>query len=393
MRLSRRCTLFGVCIVLLGSLVIASPSAAETQQEPLEVKKIYFMFHPVCWQLHGPNPPPTYKKRPHEWTNCYNWELRVNERQKEFMRKMKPDEVLVLFPIGSIPAMRELEECATKTLGRRAIIVRRGSKDPPPAWADLDDPFERFLTDPNLEGRAKFLEGCPPEIQEELAGEIRQARKEIGTNWNIAVFEVIYYSRLCAMDLKEEFKNRKLHYDPATVGTESFGEGFEQCAVTWKQMLVPYLGLANPPPNIFDLSVSGLQALVAAKLTDRVKLDEDIYLYLWEGSDGRKIALAIRAWCRLKDPQFHLRVPVAGMTAEVRNVSGKQCYPNPDGPELELKVTDGHLELPVLKGIRRDSTGPKVAQSGEMPCYLLAEGISTDEFRRRMVEARIVQTK
>jgi hypothetical protein len=362
------------------------PSSASTE-EPLKIDKLYFLFHPVCWRMHGPQPPKGVDQE--NWTACYNRELRVNEEQKKFMSRMQPNEALIMFPISRSKPMLELEEHATEVLGRRAIIVRRGGKDPPRDWAELTNPIERFLTDPQLKGKAEFLKGVPAAIQTELAAEIREARQNSHSTWNVSVLEVAYYSRLCAMDIRNEFKKRNLHFDPQTTRSEAFGEGFEQCAMTWKQMLVPYLGLAHPAENRFDLSVSGGPFLVNATLKERVKLSHDLRLFLWEGKDDRLIGMYARAWCRLKDPQVYARVPLANMSLEVREVHDKQCWPKPDASELRLQVEDDHLKVPIFNGIRRDFDWRKAVRTDEEACYLIAENISLADFRERLLNARI----
>ena len=205
--------------VVIGEPVKTLPKliAAESDSEPKRQKidKLYFMFHPVCWRMHGPKPPAGAD--PQNWTACYTRELRVNEAQKKFISQMKTNAALVLFPIGTSPPMRALEEHASQELGRRCIIVRREGKDPPRSWANLANPIERFLNDPHLEGRAEFLKGVPSEIQAELETEIRKALVVRTGKCNISVLDVVYYSRLCAMDIQSELKKHNLFYDPATV--------------------------------------------------------------------------------------------------------------------------------------------------------------------------------
>ena len=67
--------------------------------------------------------------------------------------------------------------------------------------------------------------------------------------------------------------------------------------MTRKAIIVPYLGLANPADNIFDLSVGGGRLLVKAKFKERVRLDHDIRLYLWQGQAAGPIGLYARSWC------------------------------------------------------------------------------------------------
>lgn len=344
-----------------------------------DIRKLYFMFHPVCWgqgEIHHGGPPPDRDKD--LWRACLEWEREVNERQKRFMSAMKPDEALVIFPIGETPPMRDLEEHAERALGRRCIIPRDvWCKNAPTEWGELPDPFERFLDGETLEGKTAYLEGVPPAIRSEIEAEIQAARRTCKDPWNIAVFKVLFHSRMAAERLKEAFKARGLQYDSATVESEAFGEGFEQCAMTWKAMLVPYLGLSKPAWNIFELSVTGAPFLINARLKERIKLGAEIQLFLWEGEDNRCIGLYARAWCRLKDPQFYAHVPLEGLSLEVWDVRSKR-WPADDSP---LRVTDGRMKAPIYNAIRRDDS--------DGTFYLTADGASFDEFRRRLLSARI----
>lgn len=381
-------TLMALILVDTERLVAEDADTRSTSKaEALKIDKLYFLFHPVCWRMHGPKAPPGYDQE--NWTACYDRELRVNEEQKKLISRMQPSEALILFPISRSKPMLELEEHATKVLGRRVVIVRRGGKDPPREWAKLQNPIERFLSDPQLPGKTEFLDGVPPDIHAELLTELRQARRDSDSSWNISVLEVAYYSRLCAMDIKKEFEKRDLHYDPQTTRSVAFGEGFEQCAMTWKQMLVPYLGLAHPAENLFDLSVSGAPFLVNATLKERVKLSHDLRLFLWQAEDGRLIGMYTRSWCRLKDPQLYARVLLENLTLEVREVHNKECWPKPDAPELQLEVANGHLKVPIFNGIRRDFDWRKAVRTDEEACYLVADKISLADFRARLVSAKI----
>ena len=369
----------------LPTLVSAKEPAKGKQHK---ITKLYFLFHPVCWRMHGATPPKGAD--PENWKACYERELRVNELQKKFMSKMKSNEALIVFPIGTGKAMRDLEQHAEKVLGKRAIIVRRGGKDPPRAWAKFKDPIQRFLSSKPLKGRKEFLSAVPKDIQNELANELRSATKGgLQRPWNVSVLEVAYYSRMCAMDILQEFKKRGLYFDPKTTKSVAFGEGFEQCAMTWKQMLVPYMGLSHPAENRFDLSVSGAPWLVNAKLVERVKLSHDLRLFLWRGKKGQLIAMYARAWCRLQDPQLYVRIPLGNLNLVVKEVHDKQCWPKPDAPELKLKVEKGKLRVPIFNGIRRDFDWRKAVLTDEEACYLIARDISLKDFRERLVKAKI----
>ena len=383
--------------VLLLTGCGGTSSEADAGTDPLNVRQIYFMFHPVCWQTAGLDPPPgdwdqhSPYSRP-VWDATYQKELEVNRLQKELMSRMKPDEVLLLFPIGDEAPMLKLQEYASRTLGRRAIVVDRELRHPPAGWRNLDHPLEQFLADPDLPGRAEFLDGVPPEIQEELEAEIREAIDEAGAvaaTWNPAVLEVLYYSRMAASDIRNEFRKYNLRFDAATTQGVAFGEGFEQCAMTYKQMLVPYLGLQTPVDNRYDLSVSGASFLMGSRFRERVDLDANLRLYLWEGTGARLVGLYTRAWCRLQDPLLYARIPVQGLEFQVREVHGKLCWPDPAAPELALETEDGELKLPVYNGIRRDYRWHDVVNTAEDACYLIARDMTYGEFRRLLVNARI----
>jgi len=356
---------------------------SDAGKRSLKIDKFYFMFHPVCWGMgmRGNEPPPLPAGvRKEDYLACYEWEKVVNQRQKDFISQMKPNEALIMFPISSCKAMLDLEQHAAKVLGRRCIFVRGCHPDPPAAWAKLSDAIKRFLQDEKLEGKKGYLKDVPPQIRKELAAEIRQACQVLGYGWKTGGLEVLHTSRMFALDIQNQLRAHGLTYDPATVKSEAFGEGFEQCAMTWKAMTVPYLGLASPADNIFELSVSGARFLVKAKFKERVALGHDICLYLWEGQDGRPIGLYARSWCRLRDPQFYAHVPLKGLSCEVWSVAayGTKLWPAEDS---RIKVVRDRLKVPVLNGIRRDAT--------DGAFYVIGNDIAFDEFRRRLVESAI----
>jgi len=365
-------------------LLPISAIAADDEQ-PLRIDKLYFTFHPVCWAqaMQGDQVPPLPAGVTKEdFLETLAWERIVNQRQRDFMSSMKPNEALILFPIGESKAMLDLEEHATRVLGRRCILVRKTHPDPPSAWAKLPSPIKEFLGNEELDGRDAYLKDVPPEIRRELENEIREAVQERGYNWNTGALEVLYTSRLYAEDIRQQFEQHGLTYDPVVLRSEAFGEGFEQCAVTWKAMLTDYLGFASPAQNVFDLSVSSARFLRKADLVERVLVQHDTQLFLWKREDGRCIGLFMRARCRLKDPQFYALVPLAGMSLEVwsETAYGTKRWPIQDSPVAEK---EGCLRVPVLNGIRRDSTDGSF--------YIIAEKIPFEEFRNALTACQIAE--
>ncbi|NLX07895.1 MAG: hypothetical protein GXY33_22365 [Phycisphaerae bacterium] len=342
----------------------------------MRINKINLMFHPACWAAHGDRVPAGEDEG--LWLACLGRERRCNQAQKAYMDSMGADEVLILFPIGSSPAMVDIEDHAARVLGRRCVVVSDVAvRNPPAAWDDLDNPIGRFLDDDRLEGKAEWLAGVPAEIHAELVEEIRQARSRTRGPWRTSVLKVLYVSRLFARDIAAAMVDADLRYDPATVEAVAFGEGFEQCAMTWKAMTVPYLGLRRPAENVFELSVSGARCLVGATFRERLALDHDVRLFLWEGGDGRSVALYARAWCRLRDPQCYATVDLRGLSAEIHNVAG----PCRIGEDPRLLISGSRLRVPILNAIRRDVDDDSF--------YIVTKGTDYDGFRRRLLEAPI----
>jgi len=90
----------------------------------------------------------------------------------------------------------------------------------------------------------------------------------------------------------------------------------------------------------------------------------------------------MRSRCRLKDPQFYALIPLNDASLEIWDTPkyGTKCWPDGNSP---IKAENGHLQVPVLNGIRRDST--------DGAFYIVAEKISFDEFRKMLVTCRIVE--
>ena len=141
-----------------------------------------------------------------DYLACYEWELLVNQRQKEFISRMEPNEALIMFPISRSKPMLDLEQHAEKTLGRRCIFVREVHDDPPLAWRELSDPIKRFVEGGKLKGKDDYLKAIPQSIREELQAEIRQACQTLGYDWGVGGLEVLYTSRMFAEDIQNQLQ-------------------------------------------------------------------------------------------------------------------------------------------------------------------------------------------
>lgn len=81
----------------------------------------------------------------------------------------------------------------------------------------------------------------PTGLATDIENKLHEACRTIEYTWRSEFLEVIYYSRLIAPKIEQAFKDRNLVYDLQTVKSTALGEGFEQCAMTWKSMLSAYL--------------------------------------------------------------------------------------------------------------------------------------------------------
>lgn len=151
-------------------------------------------------------------------------------------------------------------------------------------------------------------------------------------------------------------------------------------------MLPHYMGLTNPIENDFELSVSGAPFLVTAKFRERISLSGDVRLFLWEGEDEHSIALFHRAKARLKDRQLFVHVPLKGFDLEVRGVAPDAKYwPITSSSPSAVRIYNGHLAAPVMAALRRNEA--------DAPHYLIARGISFEDFRRRLINSEIIQRR
>ena len=124
----------------------------------VRIHRIYFMIHPTCWAEHPDGPADSFVESGgnlFDWYVAANWEVRANHEQKELLDRMAPNEALVIVPIGSGPAMRDLEAHAAWVLGHRCLIL--GPPVPAtPGMPDTAEPVSRFLEDDTLEEHRTF---------------------------------------------------------------------------------------------------------------------------------------------------------------------------------------------------------------------------------------------
>jgi len=274
---------------------------------------------------------------------------------------MGPDEVLIVYPIGNRKAMTDLQGYAEQQLGRRCIVVH---STPP---IRNEDP-RQFLPEPT---------------KSELMDELVETVQKNGYDWSAGALKVMLYNRKIAMEIRQEFGQRGLHFDPTTVKMLAFGEGFEQCAMTWKAMLPYYLDLREPIENDYELSVSGMPLLRSADFKERIALQGDVRLFLWQLSDGRPMGLFARGMARLTDPQLFTSISVDPKKIAVFSEAGEQFWPSTSESAPAVRASSGgSIRIPVYTSIRQFPT--------DKAYYIVGDGLTFDEFRRALVSSGVV---
>ncbi len=370
-------------LACLGS--IGWVRAAEPNPEPIKINKIHWWIHPYCWSLHGLRAP--QGRDQDSWNAEIARELWIHTLHLDLINKMGPDEALIIYPIGSSRPMMQLEEHAKRVLGDRCFILQRRTAGDA-LFKGIKDPIRRFLDDKSWAERDEWLHNMftdfgrneePKGIRQEMEAEVRAACKKIGYDWPGSALEVAYYQRMIAHDIAAVFRERGLVYDPQTVECVASGEGFEECAMTWKSMVARYLGLAHPIENDYELSVSGFSYLRNATFKERIALSNDVRLFLWEGEDDQVIAMFARAQTALGDPQFYAKLPIDGpLNLEVRTFTDLFW----EG-KAYTRLPRGYLYMPVF-------TATRGAGGDDDGCfYLIGSGESYEKFRDRLASAEI----
>ena len=197
--------------------------------------------------------------------------------------------------------MQALENEGRKRLGRRCLIIRSES--------------------PSANQKVDYRQLLPDAVKIELLDELLEAVRHNSDTWNAQALEVIFYNRMIALEIEREFRKRRLQVDPQRVAALAFGEGFEQCATTWKAMVGTYLGWSRPIEIDYNLSVSGMPLLrgapwgkrcflwEAGSAPERVAVGEEVRLFLWELKDGRPMAWFVRTRGSLAQAQLFVSLP------------------------------------------------------------------------------------
>ncbi len=350
------------------------------QDETIRTNRLSFLIHPACWAMY--QAPAQYYLdsggTAEGWEYLCERERETNRLQKEWMDRMGPDEAMVIYPIGKSDAMTDLLDHAERVLGRRHVVVDPKFTGEPKCLYDMDEPIRHFLEDEDLPDREEFLQYLPEGTRNDFLDEIRRACQVHGYSWNPGSLKVVGGNRIFAAELARLLDENGLTYDPTTLTAEAFGEGFEQCAMTWKSMIPHYLGWSNPIENIYDKSVTGATILVDATCRERLVVRDDVRLFLSETPAGAPVGMLTRARNRFTDPQRWARIPLDGVDLTIwpESHTGK-LYPAEDPPFDEK---DGCLVTPVFAGSRR---------AEDTCCYVTAANRTYEELRDMLLNVEI----
>ncbi|MDE2962820.1 MAG: hypothetical protein OXU26_02810 [Acidobacteriota bacterium] len=376
----------------IGAVAVGAAQDSTGADSTVRISKVSFLIHPVCWDLalaEGGRMRPDFLYRSftyrggawyskQEFYEILEWERRVNRKQKEYIRAMGPDEALIIYPIGNRPAMQSLEKEGLQRLGRRCVIVRSES--------------------PSANHKVDYRQLLPDAVKIELLDDLLEAVRHNSDTWNAQALEVIFYNRMIALEIDREFKKRRLEVDPERVEALAFGEGFEQCATTWKAMVGTYLGWSRPIEIDYNLSVSGMPLLRGAKFKERVAVGEEVRMFLWELEDGRPMAWFVRTRGSLAQAQLFVSLPFDLKAFKLFDEFGTQLWPDPvretqhlggvhwwwmgsanDSPlRMDFK---GPMRVPVSVGLRQLPTDRNI--------FIVSGGIPFDEFRQALIKSPI----
>jgi hypothetical protein len=349
-----------------------------------QINKFYFLIHPTCW-AYAQAPVRQKGHSSSDWFAALHWEQKVNARQKAFIEQMPDDSALAIYPSGDIEPMRQLQECAQRALGERCLIMRRPTIPEPADLCQAEQPIQAFVREMDSEGCGPAWSAVPAPLREPIREEIRRACEHAGYDWRPAALRVLINSYAYAQEITQMLVERDLSVDPASVTADAFGEVFEQCAMTWKAMTPHCLGWRNPVENDFNLSVAHSSLLFDARLIERLRLRDDIRVFIWEKSHERPMALFTRARCRLCDPRFEVKLPLDAARWEVWNLARRVWPREPAARHRHAARRKRRrlrsLYIPVYTGLRQ--------YADDQPCYLIAPDLSTDDFIQLLLRVPI----
>ena len=285
-------------------LISVQSASAEEPAEPVAIYRIAFLIHPFCYRVPRPEGYDSSPETRLRWDQYVSYENRIAERWLEGIADLGPHEVLVICA-GRLGCPPDLRAYAQKHLGHRAVVI------------------EEYL-----DQRWDFSIDLSAQTKISIADELVAMYQRYGHDWSAQSLALPIATRGWVEHLHQEFKQRGLTFDPATVRVDAWGESFEGCVASYARYLGPYLGLARPIENDFQMTVPDAPFLLSAKFIDKIPLKRDVRLYFWELADGRLVAIFQKASATVSEPALFAQFPLDGLQVEIRDKSGLQIWPD-----------------------------------------------------------------
>jgi hypothetical protein len=322
------------------------------------IRKISFLIHPTCWSTAKLNRQATsIMVNPELFQMLYEHEICVIEKQKAYITSMKEDELLIIYPIGESMEMVSLEDCGLNHLGSRCIILPRY-----PDQCVLD---------------------LPEDIMTGIARDLFHALMKFGYTIEQGAIKVLYFNRFFSYFIQKEIDNRALVLDQTNLSAEAFGEGFEQCAMTWKGMVASDLGWNCAIDNNYALSVSGAPFLIGAEFKERISLQDDIRIFFWHATNDRFIALYSRCGYRFSDSQRFAHLCPEGCFSEIYLLDGACEYPKLHDESKSVRISGDAFSIAVYEGGRKFLS--------DKALYIFSSpGVSYERFKDKLCHAKIL---
>ena len=170
---------------------------------------------------------------------------------------------------------------------------------------DIDKDDLQFFVDLEREVKARWLEalaarpqntlllqlGGPEDLRDKAVEYLGEAHVFYPTTQLLGTDITVYYRDLSA-DFHSHVSAHGLHFDPATVTSELWGESFMGCVPGYGGAFAQYLGLQRAPKMRFEMTVYDSRFLYGARRWETIPLaDSDVEAWLFECYDGTGAAV------------------------------------------------------------------------------------------------------
>ncbi len=369
-------------------LVVASPGqtrGANDRAEPVVIERIRFLIHPFSYRIPRPSGYDGSPEARARWNQYVAYENATSQKWFQAIAGLGPKEALVICAarVGCPPDLRAHAE---KHLGSRAVVI------------------EEYL-----DQRSDFPDQLSIQAKMEIGEDVVAMYQKYGKEWTPQSLSVPIVARGWVERLHLVFNQRGLTFDPKTVRVDGWGESFEGCVANYARFLGPYLGLTKPIENEYEMTVPDAPFLLTARFLEKIPLERDVHLYLWEVADGQLVALFQKARTTVAEPALFAQFPLAGLKIELRDKTGRQVWPanlpHEKGSVAEAIARyneDRSQKIPDWEKRRRVQDSTSIVVDGELKVplavpldsdvsYIFARGTTIAGLRAVLANAKLVE--